>query len=436
MTQAQSAPIGSESAAAGTSTSDSVAKCPFMQQEGWDFTNPDLLERGIPVQEFAQLRQTAPVWWNAQEPGKGGGFHDGGYWVISKHQHIREISKNNADWATATNGVIMRFDDEMTQDQLDVTKALLINHDPPEHTRLRKLVSKAFTPRAVQALEDKLDDAARTIVRAAADKGSGDFVHDVAVDLPLLAIADLLGVPEADRGKLFDWSNNMMNYDDPEFGEDPQMASAEILGYGYTMAEERRKCPVDDIVSTLVNADIDGQSLDETEFGFFFILLTVASNETTRNAISHGMNAFLDHPDQWELFKKERPATAVDEIVRWATPVNCFQRTAKNDTQVGGVDIKAGERVGMFYGSANYDEEVFDDPFSFNILRDPNPHVGFGGNGAHFCVGANLARMEINLMFNALADIVPDITKLDAPRRLRHGWINGVKELRVDYGTK
>ncbi|ACY23144.1 cytochrome P450 [Gordonia bronchialis DSM 43247] len=436
MTQAQSAPIGSESAAAGTSTSDSVAKCPFMQQDGWDFTNPDLLERGIPVQEFAQLRQTAPVWWNAQEPGKGGGFHDGGYWVISKHQHIREISKNNADWATATNGVIMRFDDEMTQDQLDVTKALLINHDPPEHTRLRKLVSKAFTPRAVQALEDKLDDAARTIVRAAADKGSGDFVHDVAVDLPLLAIADLLGVPEADRGKLFDWSNNMMNYDDPEFGEDPQMASAEILGYGYTMAEERRKCPVDDIVSTLVNADIDGQSLDETEFGFFFILLTVAGNETTRNAISHGMNAFLDHPDQWELFKKERPATAVDEIVRWATPVNCFQRTAKNDTQVGGVDIKAGERVGMFYGSANYDEEVFDDPFSFNILRDPNPHVGFGGNGAHFCVGANLARMEINLMFNALADIVPDITKLDAPRRLRHGWINGVKELRVDYGTK
>ncbi len=436
MTQAQSAPIGSESAAAGTSTSDSVAKCPFMQQEGWDFTNPDLLERGIPVQEFAQLRHTAPVWWNAQEPGKGGGFHDGGYWVISKHQHIREISKNNADWATATNGVIMRFDDEMTQDQLDVTKALLINHDPPEHTRLRKLVSKAFTPRAVQALEDKLDDAARTIVRAAADKGSGDFVHDVAVDLPLLAIADLLGVPEADRGKLFDWSNNMMNYDDPEFGEDPQMASAEILGYGYTMAEERRKCPVDDIVSTLVNADIDGQSLDETEFGFFFILLTVAGNETTRNAISHGMNAFLDHPDQWELFKKERPATAVDEIVRWATPVNCFQRTAKNDTQVGGVDIKAGKRVGMFYGSANYDEEVFDDPFSFNILRDPNPHVGFGGNGAHFCVGANLARMEINLMFNALADIVPDITKLDAPRRLRHGWINGVKELRVDYGTK
>ncbi|WP_044507206.1 cytochrome P450 [Gordonia sp. KTR9] len=439
MTQAQSAPIGSEPTpadSARTSPSDVVAKCPFMEQEGWDFTNPDLLEQGIPVQEFAQLRKTAPVWWNAQAPGKGGGFHDGGYWVISKHAHVREISKNNEDWETNANGVIMRFDDEMTADQIEITKALLINHDPPEHTRLRKLVSKLFTPRAVHSLEEKLDDAAREIVTRAAEKGSGDFVKDVAVDLPLLAIADLLGVPESDREKLFDWSNSMMNADDPDYTTDPQQANAEILGYGYTMAEEKRKNPGEDIVTTLVNADIDGQSLDETEFGFFFILLTVAGNETTRNAISHGMNAFLDNPDQWELFKKHRPATAVDEIVRWATPVNAFQRTAKRDTQIGGVHIAKGERVGMFYGSANYDEDVFDDPFSFNIMRDPNPHVGFGGNGAHFCVGANLARMEINLMFNALADLVPDITKLAAPRRLRHGWINGVKELRVDYGTK
>lgn len=416
--------------------SDSAGKCPFMEQEGWDFTSPDLLENGIPVKEFAQLRQTAPVWWNAQLPGKGGGFHDGGYWVISKHADIREISKNAEDWSAAENGVIMRFDDEMTQEQLDVTKALLINHDPPEHTRMRKVVSRAFTPKAVHALEEKLDSAARSIVQKAADSGSGDFVHQVAVDLPLLAIADLLGVPEEDRMKLFNWSNSMMNADDPEFDEDPQVASAEILGYGYNMADARRKCPAEDIVTTLVHADIDGQSLDEAEFGFFFILLTVAGNETTRNAITHGMNAFLDNPDQWELFKKERPATAVDEIVRWATPVNCFQRTARRDTEVGGQPIKAGERVGLFYGSANFDEDVFDDPFTFDILRDPNPHVGFGGNGTHFCIGANLARMEINLMFNALADLVPDITKLEQPRRLRHGWINGIKELQVDYGTK
>ena len=414
----------------------STGKCPFMEQDGWDFTNPDLLEKGIPVKEFADLRKTAPVWWNPQAAGKGGGFHDGGYWVISKHQDIRDISKNADLWSAAENGVIMRFDDEMTQEQLDVTKALLINHDPPDHTRLRKVVSRAFTPKAVHALESKLDAAARTIVGKAADAGTGDFVHQVSVDLPLLAIADLLGVPEEDRMKLFDWSNSMMNAEDPEFATDPQVASAEILGYGYNMAEQRRQCPAEDVVTTLVNADVDGHSLDEAEFGFFFILLTVAGNETTRNAITHGMNAFLDNPEQWELYKAERPATAVDEIVRWATPVNCFQRTAKDDTEIGGQKIAKGERVGLFYGSANYDEDVFDDPFTFNILRDPNPHVGFGGNGTHYCIGANLARVEINLMFNALADLVPDISKLEQPRRLRHGWINGIKELQVDYGTR
>ncbi|MCF8589574.1 cytochrome P450 [Gordonia sp. HY366] len=407
-----------------------------MHQEGWDFTSPDLLVHGIPMKEFAELRKTAPVWWNAQLPGKGGGFHDGGYWVVSKLDDIREISKNADDWSANENGVIMRFEDDMNQEQLDVTKALLINHDPPEHTRMRKIVSRAFTPKAVHALEEKLDEAARRIVSEAAAAGKGDFVEQVAVDLPLLAIADLLGVPEEDRAKLFHWSNAMMNYDDPDFEPDPLTANMEILGYGYNIAEQRRKCPADDIITTLTEADIDGQALDETEFGFFFILLTVAGNETTRNAISHGMNAFLDNPDQWELFKKERPATAVDEIVRWATPVNCFQRTAKRDTTIGGVEIKQGQRVGMFYGSANYDEDIFDDPYTFNIMRDPNPHVGFGGNGTHFCIGANLARMEINLMFNAIADLVPDITKLGAPDRLRHGWINGIKELQVDYGTK
>lgn len=415
--------------------------CPFA--EGFDFTSPDLLEQGIPVTEFAELRKTSPVWWNAQAQGKGGGFYDGGYWVVSKHEDVRAISKNNENWSTNENGVIMRFDDEMTSEQLDITKALLINHDPPEHTRLRKLISKLFTPKAVHAIEEKLEAAAQKIVKDAAAKGSGEFVEDVAINLPLMAIADLLGVPEEDREKLYHWSNNMMNSDDPDFNEGTaegeltpaQLASAEILGYAYTMAEERKKCPADDIVTALVNADIDGQSLDETEFGYFVILLTVAGNETTRNAISHGMNAFLDNPEQWELFKRDRPATTADEIVRWATPVNAFQRTAKHDLVLGGQEIKKGQRVGMFYGSANFDEDVFDKPFEFNILRDPNPHVGFGGHGAHYCVGANLARMEINLIFNAIADHMPDITKLAEPRRLRHGWINGVKELSVNYGS-
>ena len=279
-----------------TSAALDPAACPFMH-DGFDFTSPDLLVKGLPVDEFAQLRKTAPVWWNAQKPGTGGGFHDGGYWVVSKHEHIREISKNDAQWSTNDNGVIMRFEDDMPPEALEITKALLINNDPPSHTRLRKLVSRAFTPRAVQGLEEKLAEAAVKIVKEAAAQGSGDFVHQVAVELPLQAIADLLGVPQEDRHKLFEWSNSMMNADDPEFTVDPTTASAEVLGYAYQMAESRKACPLDDIVSTLVNADIDGQSLDEIEFGYFFILLSVAGNETTRNAISHGMNAFLDHPD-------------------------------------------------------------------------------------------------------------------------------------------
>jgi cholest-4-en-3-one 26-monooxygenase len=336
-------------------------------------------------------------------------------------------------WSTNAKGVVMRLPEGVTAEQLDLTKALLINHDPPEHTRLRKLVSRLFTPRAVAVLEEKLALAAHDIVRAASEKDSGNFVDDIAMKLPLLAIADLIGVPEADREKLFAWTNAIMNTDDPDFDSDPTIANAELVSYAYNMAEERRRCPADDIVTRLIEADVDGESLGETEFAFFVILLAVAGNETTRNAITHGIEAFSDNPDQWELYKRNRPETAVDEIVRWATPVHCFQRTAKVDTEVGGVTIRKGQRVGLFYSSANFDEDVFDRPFEFNILRDPNPHLAFGGQGTHYCIGANLARMEIRLIFNEIADQLPDIAKLAEPQRLRSGWINGIKDLHVSY---
>lgn len=406
--------------------------CPF--GAGYDFTDPDVLLRGIPVEEFAQLRKTAPVWWNEQGESI---FDDGGYWVITRHEDIKTISRNGGDlWSTNAKGAVMRLPEGVTSEQLDLTKALLINHDAPEHTRLRKIVSRLFTPRAVAALEEKLAVAAREIVASAAEKGSGNFVDEVAMPLPLQAIADLIGVPEEDREKLFHWTNAIMNTDDPDFDADPTMANAELMGYAYNMAEERRKCPADDIVTRLIQADLegtDGEGISDVEFAFFVILLAVAGNETTRNAMTHGMNAFLENPDQWELFKRERPETAVDEIIRWATPVHCFQRTALADIQVGDVTVKAGQRVGLFYSSANYDESVFDKPFDFNILRNPNPHLAFGGNGAHFCIGANLARMEIKLIFNEIADQIPDITKLGEPQRLRSGWINGVKDLPVSY---
>ncbi|MFE3227786.1 cytochrome P450 [Nocardia sp. NPDC059228] len=405
---------------------------------GFDFTDPALWETRNPVAEFARLRRTAPVWWNPQTDAQSGGFRDGGYWVVTKHEDIKEISRNAELFSARSKGAVIRLPGEITPEQIELTGALLLNMDPPKHTKIRRIISKGFSPRAIEGLRGALAERAAAIVRAARETGGGDFVEQVACELPLQAIAELLGVPQEDRRKLFDWSNQMLNYDDPEYGDNTgttssTVASVEILGYAWTMAEQRRADPLDDIVSRLVHADLDGEALGSDEFGFFVILLAVAGNETTRNAITHGMKAFIDHPEQWELYRRQRPRTAPDEIVRWATPVTAFQRTATADTELGGQPIRRGQRLGLFYSSANFDEDAFDDPFRFDILRDPNPHLAFGGTGAHYCVGANLARLEIDLMFNAIADAMPDLSEVAAPERLRSGWINGIKHWRVRY---
>ncbi|MRH91283.1 cytochrome P450 [Nocardia sp. SYP-A9097] len=405
---------------------------------GFDFTDPTLWETRNPTTEFAELRRTAPVWWNAQSDETSGGFCDGGYWAITKHEDIKEISRKPDLFSSQRKGSIIRLPGEVTMEQIELTGALLVNMDPPKHTKIRRIISKGFSPRAVEGLRAALAERAERIVHAAKRDGGGDFVEQVASELPLQAIAELLGVPQQDRGKLFRWSNAMLNYDDPEFGDtsttdSSTAASVEILGYAWNMAEERRAAPGHDIVTQLVNADLDGEALGSDEFGFFVILLAVAGNETTRNAITHGMKAFIDHPDQWELYKEQRSRTAPDEIVRWATPVAAFQRTATADTELGGQLIRAGQRVGLFYSSANFDEDAFTDPFTFDIQRDPNPHLAFGGTGAHFCVGANLARLEIDLMFNAIADAMPNLTQIAEPERLRNGWINGIKHWQVRY---
>lgn len=400
---------------------------------GFDPTDPILNEAGIPHQEFLELRKTAPVHWIEQAPEARAGFLDTGFWAISRHADIAAISKNSADFSANENGVIIRFAPDMTREQIEVQGVMLVNQDAPDHTKLRQVVSRGFTPRAIGKMHDILVERANTIVDDALARGEGDFVFEVAAELPLQAIADLLGVPMEDRRKLFDWSNQMLAYDDPEYNADPATAAAEILGYCMGLAEQRKQNPQDDIITKLITADLDGAALTEDEFGFFVILLAVAGNETTRNAITHGMKAFFDHPDQWELWEKERPSTMVDEVIRWATPVSVFQRTALRDVEIGGQAIKKGERVGMYYASGNHDAEVFEDPETFNILRDPNPHLAFGGHGAHYCIGANLARMEVEIMFNAIADRMPNIEQTGVPRRLRHAWINGIKELPVKY---
>jgi cholest-4-en-3-one 26-monooxygenase len=396
---------------------------------GFDFTDPDLYVQRVPNAELAELRRAAPVWWNSQP---GSGFDDDGFWVVSKHADVVEVSRNSDLFGSWENTAMIRHAGDI-KDSIDLQRLIMLNIDPPQHTKLRSIISRGFTPRAISNLRDRLTERAERIVRTAVESGTGDFVADVACELPLQAIADLIGVPQEDRKKIFEWSNMMIGYDDPEFGDAATLAAAELVGYAMTMAEDRKQCPRDDIVTKLVNAEIDGDHLSSDEFGYFVILMSVAGNETTRNAISHGMLAFFDHPEQWELYRAERPATAADEIVRWATPVTVFQRTAKADTVVGGQEIKRGERLGLFYRSANFDEDVFDQPERFDINRNPNPHLGFGGTGAHYCIGVNLAKLEIDLIFNAIAEAMPGISKAGEPERLRSGWINGIKRLPVSY---
>ncbi len=399
---------------------------------GFDFTDPDIHAERLPVEELAELRKTAPIWWNEQP--QDFGFEDGGYWVVTKLKDVKEISRRSDVFSSQEKTAIPRYRDGTFAEQVDRGKFVLLNMDAPHHTHLRKIISRAFTPRAIEVLRADLARRAAEIAREAAASGSGDFVEQVSAELPLQAIAGLMGVPQEERKKLFDWSNQMVGDVDPEFeSNDAMAASIELIMYAMQMAADRNANPRDDLVTKLVQADVEGDKLSDDEFGFFVILLAVAGNETTRNSITHGMHAFTEFPEQWQLYKKLRPATAVDEIVRWATPVTSFQRTALCDTELSGVTIKKGQRVMMVYRSANFDEEVFEDPFAFNILRDPNPHVGFGGTGAHYCIGANLARMTIDLMFNAIADAMPDLTALSKPDRLRSGWLNGIKHWNVDY---
>jgi cholest-4-en-3-one 26-monooxygenase len=407
---------------------------------GFDFTDPDLNLAGVPYDEFTTLRRAEPIHWVEQPENARAGMSEAagtGYWAVTKHADVLAISKNNKVFSSRENGVIIRNPETATRESIEMTQVVIINQDAPEHTQLRSIISRGFTPRAIGALEEGLEEVARRIVAEAVATGSGNFVDQIASQYPLEVIGDMLGIPAEDRQKIFDWTNQMTGAEDEDLARednDPEAAAAEVVMYSMGLSADRKANPRDDIVTKLVNADVDGRGLTDDEFGFFVIALAVAGNETTRNATTHGMNAFLDNPDQWDLWVKERPSTMVDEVIRWATPVTSFQRTALEDVEVGGVQIKAGQRVGLFYASANYDEDVFEDAEKFDITREHNPHLAFGGHGAHYCIGANLARTEIKFIFDAIADLAPGIVRAEGEiKRLRSGWLNGIKELPVRY---
>src|ERR1700727_1504169 len=267
----------------------------------FDFLDPDVNLAGLPVAELAELRKAEPVHW-VDIPGGSGGFEDKGYWIVSKHTDVKEVSRRSDVFSSMENGAIPTWPTEMTREQVELQRSVMLNMDAPHHTRLRKIISRGFTPRAIGRLEEELAQRAQNIAKTAATAGSGDFVEQVSCELPLQAIAGLLGVPQDDRDKLFRWSNEMTGGEDPEFADvDPAQSSMELIMYAMAMADERGKNPTDDIVTTLIEADIEGEKLSDDEFGFFVIMLAVAGNETSRNSITQGMMAFTEYPHQGEL---------------------------------------------------------------------------------------------------------------------------------------
>ena len=407
---------------------DTRPRCPV----DIDLVDPDTFENGVPFEEFATMREKAPVFWHPQ-PGTWGE----GFWVVSRHADVVEVSRQPEVFSSYERGALLSTGEQDEEASLQMTRMLMLNMDPPEHSQLRNIVQRAFTPRTIRALEGRLQEFADDIVDRALAKGEGDFVSDVAAELPLLAICELIGIPAEDRLKIFDLSNRLIGFDDPEFTtsiDDAHIASMEMYGYANELAEQRQKEPKDDIITKLLQAEVDGGNLTVEQFDVFFLLLSVAGNETTRNAITHGMHAFFQFPDQWELFKRERPLdTAVEEIIRWATPVMQFQRTALSDYVLDGQQIKKGDRVVIYYTSGNRDDDVLPEAERFDITRADNEHIAFGGGGPHFCLGANLARAEIRILFDTIANRMPDITQTGEPRMLRSAFINGIKELPVRY---
>lgn len=396
-----------------------------------ELVDPDAYERaGIPHEQLAWLREHDPVHRHHGDPARG----NPPFWAVTRHEDVVHVSRHPEVFSSYERLALF---DEPTEEHLLLQRMMMLNQDPPDHTRKRSIVNRGFTKRAIGAVEEHIRDICRRLVAETLERGDeADFVRDLAAPLPLYVICELLGAPPEDRQKIFDWSNTLIGADDPEFQitpEDGQQAAGELYAYANTLAEERRKNPREDIVTKLLQPDADGEILSGDEFELFIMLLSVAGNETTRNAASGGMLALLEHPDQWARLKSDPKLvwTAADEIVRWVTPVNLFRRTAVRDTELGGQKISAGDKVVVFYGSANRDEKIFADPFTFDVGRDPNPHLGFGGGGPHFCLGAHLARLELGVLFETLLDAMPNIELSGNVRRLRSSFINGIKEMPV-----
>jgi cytochrome P450 len=385
---------------------------------------------------FAKLRDEKPVSFQAEfeftdpETGEVRIPAGPGYWAVTRYADVMQVSRDPDTFHSAPSVNIGDIPAEIAE-----WLGSMINMDAPKHTRFRLIVNRGFTPRHVAKIEESVRVQAREIVDRVGPLGECDFVSEVAAALPLQIICDMMGIPREDTKRIFELTNVILGVGDPEYVsslEDLMAAGMELFQYGLTLAEDRLATERDDITSALMHAEVDGHRLSSSELGSFFLLLVVAGNETTRNAISHGLLALTRNPEQRRLWLNDMESvspTAVEEIVRWATPVIHFRRRATRDTVVGTTPVAEGDKVVMFYNSANRDDRHFADPFRFDVRRTPNEHVGFGAGGPHFCLGANLARREIRVMFEELLTRLPDIEVTGEPAMLQSNFIHGIKRM-------
>lgn len=384
--------------------------------------------RGVPHDQFDRLRREAPVHWHP-EPG------DTGFWAITKHADVRAVSH---DWETFSSELGATFIPTQDEEAMAQLRLTILNMDPPKHHRYRRLVSRGFTPRMIGKLTEELERRAAAVVDAVCEKGEAEFVEDVAAQVPVQMICEMIGLEPELWPRMFEISNQLIgSRDDPDYQAlpgGPEAAAAEIYALCDQVAADRRRNPRDDIMTALVHAEVDGERLDDLELNLFFVTLVVAGNETTRNLINHSMLALVEHPDQAQRLRDDPTLwdPAVEEMLRWGSSIHNFRRTATRDTEIRGVPIAAGDKVVIYYASANRDEDVFDDPFSFRIDREPNRHLGFG-IGEHFCLGAHMARMSQRALFRQFAQRVEWMEPTAEPTWITSSFVVGYKHVPVRY---
>jgi cholest-4-en-3-one 26-monooxygenase len=389
-----------------------------------DLFDLDRFAHGPPHDLFRRLRDEAPVCRLPEPDGPG-------YWAVTRYDDVVEVSRHPQRFGSNPNTMIKDPDDDTHG-----AGAIMLNQDPPRHTQLRKLVNRGFTPRQITQLEPRVREIVVRLVDDAVARGAFDLVGDVAVELPLQVIAELVGVPDDDRHTVFGWTETMMSIGDPDLGgteADARGAMSEMFAYADRLAAERAAGDGSDLLSVLLAAEVDGDRLTQLDVDLFFMLLMNAGSETTRNLITGGMQALFDHPDARARLQSDLTLLpgAIEEMLRFVTPVMHFRRTAREDCELGGHEIAAGDKVAIWYTSANRDDRMFGDPDGFDVERSPNEHVAFGAGGPHFCLGASLARLEARVMFEELVTRAPTLEPAGPVRRLRSNFINGIKELPV-----